>query len=127
MKELTELRIMIDQKETIIDKYINRVISGDIKNLTIKEEWIMLEALKIQREEYVAELERLKNTNLEEIKNARFELIREQIALEVEKELADKVTAAELNVAHYDFVITNLEAKAEAELNTEIETENIGG
>ena len=72
MKFKTELRIIIDRKETLFDKYINRVISGDIKNLTIKEEYIMLEALKIQREEYVAELERLKNTNLEEIKNARF-------------------------------------------------------
>lgn len=87
----------------------------------------MLDALKIQREEYANEVERLKNTNLDEIKNARFELVREQIALEVEKELADKIATAELNVAHYDFVITNLEAKAEAELETDIVTENIGG
>lgn len=87
----------------------------------------MLEDLKRQRDEYVLEVERLKATNLEEIKSARFELIKEQIALEVEKELADKVAAAELNVTHYDFVIKNLEAKAEAELETEIETENIGG
>lgn len=127
MRVKTELRIFVDPEPTILDKYINRVISGDIKNLTIKEEWIMLEALRIQREKYVAELENLKNTNLDEIKNARFEFVKEQIALEVEKELADKVAAAELNVAHYDFVIKNLEAKEEAELAQEIETENLGG
>lgn len=132
LKELTEIRIISARKTTCIEKYINRVISDNIKNLTIKEEWIMLEALKIQREEYVFEVEQLRNTDLEAIKNERFELVKEQIALEVEKELQDKLAAAELNVAHYDFVIANLEAKAEAELDAELnanieETEIIGG
>lgn len=126
MRFKTELRIMTEQKETAFDRYINRVISGDIKNLTIKEEYIMLEILKEKREAYAAELEQLKQTtDLEAIKNARFELVKETIAKEVEDEFNAKLAAVELKISHYDFVIAEEEEKAAAELTVAEHVEEI--
>lgn len=135
MKVATEWRLIVERQDSLLEKYIDSVWAGDIKNLTIKEVWIMLERLKEQREVYVAEMEELKSTDLEAIKNARFELVKALIAEEVEKELNDKVAAVELKVSHYDFVIAEEEAKAAKELEAEIEAnneveninENIGG
>ncbi len=124
MKVATEWRLIIDRHESLLDKYIDSVMAGNIKNLTIKEEWIMLERLKKQREVYVAELEELKSTDLEAIKNARFELVKELIAKEVEDELNTKLAAVELKISHYDFVITDEEEKAKKELEAEIEATN---
>lgn len=73
----------------------------------------MLEKLKEQREVYVAELEQLKQTDLEAIIAERFEQIKEQIALEVKKELNDKLAEVELKISHYDFVIAEEEKLAE--------------
>lgn len=78
----------------------------------------MLDRLKEQREVYAAEVERLKMVNLDEIKNARFELVKETIAAEVEKEHQDKLAEVELKVAHYDFVIAE-EEKALLEVQEE--------
>lgn len=79
----------------------------------------MIEELRRQRDEYVAELEALKQTDLEAIRNARFELVKETIAQEVEAEFNEKLAGAEQNVAHYDFVIARVEAAAAAEINEE--------
>lgn len=127
IKPLTELRVTIKQRETLIGKYISSHLAGDIKNLTLKEDWFMLEELKMQREEYAAELERLRNSDLEAIKNARFELVKEEIAREVEAEFNEKLAEAELNVKHYDFVIEKMEAKALENLEQEVQEENMEG
>lgn len=121
MRFETELRIFEERKEEIFEKYIDSCIAGNIKNLTIKEDMIMLERLKEQREVYVAELEKVKAVDLEVIKSERFELVKEAIAKEVEKEHEDEIAKAELKIAHYDFVIADEEAKAEAELHAEEE------
>lgn len=128
----TECRICIDRKESFLDKYISRVISGDINILVIKEEWIMLERLKEQREFYVSELEALKLADLELVKAEKLELVREQIAQEVEAEHNAKIAEAELKISHYDFVIAEEEAKqvVEEEVEEEVcinENEVIGG
>lgn len=83
----------------------------------------MLEALKAQREVYAAEVERLNGIDLNTLVNERFELIKEQITTEVLKEHEEKLSAAELNVKHYDFVIETMEAKAVAEVEEETEAE----
>lgn len=121
MRFETELRIFEERKEEIFEKYIDSCIAGNIKNLTIKEDMIMLERLKEQREVYVAELEKVKAVDLEVIKSERFELVKEAIAKEVEKEHEDEIAKVELKIAHYDFVIADEEAKAEAELHAEEE------
>lgn len=90
----------------------------------------MLEQLKEMRNEYVAELENLKNTtDLEAIKNARFELIKETIAKEVEDEFNAKLAKIELNISHYDFVIAKIEEELakEAEAAEEINADEIIG
>lgn len=89
----------------------------------------MLERLKKQREVFVAEVDRLKNLDLEAVKNARFELVKETIAEEVKKEHNDKLAAAELKVSHYDFVIAEEEAIAirELEQSNEVAEENLEG
>lgn len=94
----------------------------------------MLERLKEQREFYVSELEVLKQADLETLKLERFELVKEQIAQEVEAEHNAKIAEAELKISHYDFVIADEEAKQVAEVTEEVveevsinETEIIGG
>lgn len=123
MKIPTELRIFIQEKECLFNKYINSYLAGDIKNLTIKEEYVMLERLKEQREVYCSELEVLKQTDLEVAKNERFNLLKEQVAKEVEAEHDAKLAAVELKIAHYDFVIADEEAKEIAKLNETINDE----
>lgn len=83
----------------------------------------MLEELKKARAEYAAEVERLLARNLDEVVNARFELVREQIAQEVKAEFDDQLAKAQLNVEHYDFVIAKMEEKALAQLAEETETD----
>ena len=78
----------------------------------------MLEKLTLQREEYAAELERLRNADLDAVVNARFELVKAKIAEEVIAEHDKKLAEAELNVKHYDFVIEKLSAVAETEDNS---------
>lgn len=107
----TEFRIYVKPKQTLLQKYINAYLSDDI-NLTIKEEYIMLEKLKAQREEYAAELERLKNVDIEALKLEKFEEVKANIELQVVEELNAKIADAELKVQHYDFVIENLEVEA---------------
>ncbi len=124
MRIASEWQLLIERRRSLLEMYIDSVAAEDIKNLTIKEEWIMLERLKEQREVYVAELEELKKTDLEAIKNARFELVKEMIAKEVEDELNAKLAAVELKVSHYDFVIADEEEKAKKELEAEIEATN---
>ena len=87
----------------------------------------MLEELKLQRAEYAAEVERLRNSDLEAVKNARFELVKEKIAEEVEAEFNEKLAKAELNVQHYDFVIETMEAKAVDDLEQEVQEVNMEG
>lgn len=123
MRVLTEYRISA-KKETFIEKYIDSFIAGNIKNLVIKEEWIVLERLKEQRGVYVAELEELRKTDLEAKKRARLEERKAEIFQEVEDEFNKELAAAELKISHYDFVIADEEAKAEAELLQENEIEN---
>lgn len=118
MKYLSELRVYYKPKKNIFERYIDSLLAGDIKNLTIKEEWIMLEKLTLQREEYAAELERLRNADLDAVVNARFELVKAKIAEEVIAEHDKKLAEAELNVKHYDFVIEKLSAVAETEDNS---------
>ena len=112
----TELRIFEERQEDILEKYIDSCIAGNIKNLIIKEDVIMLERLKEQREVYVAELEKVKAIDLELIKAERFELAKDEISRQVEREHQAEIDKAELKIAHYDFVIADEEAKAEAEL-----------
>ncbi len=119
LKDLTEIRIYYDRKETVFDKYIDSLLAGNIENLTIKEGYIMLERLKNQRGVYAAELEKLKSTDLEAVKNARFELIKEKIAEEVEMEFNEKLTNIKTKIEHYDFVIDELEMKAVEEIVVE--------
>lgn len=119
MQEPTELRIIVNKQETPFEKGISSMIADNIENLIIKEDWIVLERLKAQREVYIAEVEKLKATDLEAVKNARFELIKEKIAEEVKEEFDKKLAEVELKVAHYDFVI------AEEEQNVDIATEVI--
>lgn len=78
----------------------------------------MLDRLREQREVYAAEVERLNNVDLTEVVNARFELVKEAIVAEVEKEHQDKLAEVELKVSHYDFVI------AEEEKALEVQDEN---
>lgn len=123
----TELRTFYKLGETPLDKYIDSIVAIDINNLTIKEEDDMLEkllerieAMKVKKEVYVAELENLKATNLDEIINNRFELVKETIAKEVEDEFNVKLAEAELKVAHFDFVIAEDEKELD-QLRTEAE------
>ena len=78
----------------------------------------MLEKLTLQREEYAAELERLRNADLDAVVNARFELIKAKITEEVVAEHNEKLAEAVRNVEHYDFVIEKLSAVAETEDNS---------
>lgn len=118
MKFESELKIIINKKETLIDKYINSFFAGNIKNLTIKEDYIMLERLKERREVYVAELERIKTTtDLEAIKNARFEIVKEQIEREVIDEFNSKLSDVENKIKNYDFVINELEMTSTDEVD----------
>lgn len=75
----------------------------------------MLEKLTLQREEYAAELERLRNADLDAVVNARFEVVKAKIAEEAIAEHNEKLAEAERNVEHYDFVIEKLSAVAETE------------
>jgi len=118
----TEIRVAFEPSRTPLEKYINSRVAGGI-NLKIKEEWLMYEfsidALREKRAKYVAELERLKTIDVEKIKNARFELVKEKIAEEVQAELDLKIEKAELDILHYDVVITDIEAELEAKINEE--------
>ena len=118
MKYLSELRVYYKPKKNIFERYIDSLMAGDIKNLTIKEEWIMLEKLTLQREEYAAELERLRNADLDAVVNARFELVKAKITEEAIAEHNEKLAEAARNVEHYDFVIEKLSAVAETEDNS---------
>lgn len=75
----------------------------------------MLDRLREQREVYAAEVERLRNVDLTEDKNARYELAKATIDAEVEKEHNDKIAAVELKVSHYDFVIAEEEKALEVQ------------
>ena len=112
LNDLTELRIVEELKETIFDKYANAVFDGKLKKLIIREDLIMLEKsieiLKQKREEYALEIERIKQTDLEAIKNARFEEIKESIVEQVINELNDKIAEAEQKVKSIDFSIALL-------------------
>lgn len=90
----------------------------------------MLENLKEKRDAYITELENIKaTTDLEAIKNERFELIKETIAKEVEDEFNAKLAEVERKISNYDFVIAELEAEAIAEepIDNVVTDENIGG
>lgn len=115
LSEPTELRIYYKRKKTLIDKYIDSLLAGDIKNLTIKEGYIMLEKLKAQREVYLNELETLKSTDIESLKLARLEEVKPEIFKQVEDEHQAKVDNVETKIKHYDFVISELEAATIAE------------
>lgn len=109
----TEFRMFVEKKETPLEKGISSFIAGNIKNLTIKEEWIMLENLKEKRDAYIAELENIKaTTDLNAIINERFEAVKETIAKEVEDEFNAKLAEVEKKISNYDFVIAELEAES---------------
>ena len=115
MKVKTEFRITIKKKADLLDRYIENFLNGN-KKLIIKEDWFMLEILKNQREKYVAELELLKQANLDAIKAERFEASKEQIAAEVEREHNEKIAEVEVKISHYDFVIKMEEEKLAVEV-----------
>lgn len=124
----TELRVFYKLGETPLDKYIDSIIAIDINNQTIKEEDMFekilerIEAMKVKKEAYVAELENLKaTTDLEAIKNARFEQLKETIAKEVEDEFNEQLAEVELKIAHFDFVIAEDEEELDRLQKTEEE------
>ena len=115
LRELTEFRTTISKKADVLDIYVKNFLNGN-KNLIIKEDWFMLEILKNQRENYVAELELLRQENLDAIKAERFEMLKDQVAAEVEREHNEKMAEVEVKISHYDFVIKMEEEKLAVEV-----------
>lgn len=108
MKFDTELRLVIDRKETAFERYIDSIIAGDIKKFKIKEEFIMFETL---RQEYVAKLNALENADIEALVEEKVNEVRQQIREEVVAKHNEEVTIAKLQVKAIDELIANEEAK----------------
>lgn len=120
----TEWRILYDKGKTVFEEYIDSVVAGDIKNLTIKEEWFMLEKYMAKKEEYVAKLEELKSMNTEELVEAKLLEVKEQIRANVLAEHEAKIKHAEEKVSVIDEIIAEEEASEAAKLSAEIEANN---
>ena len=125
MKHETEWRIFIDRKKSLLEMYIDSVLAGDIKNLTIKEECIMLEKLKEKKESVIAELNELKFIDLNVIVEEELNKVRKEIEARVVAEHESKVNFINVKIETLDELIAEEEAKALEESNKEVVDENI--
>lgn len=120
MKYKTEWRIFDNRKIGPLEKYISSYLAGNIKNLTIKEEWIMLEQLK---EKYVAALQKIETQDIEVLMNEKLNEVKEQIREQVISKHNDEILVAKLKVQAVEEMIAdqaeNEEAADENEENME--------
>lgn len=129
MRFPTEWRIFVEKEDISLEEDISRFISVNIKNLTIKEDNIMLEKCLAKKEEYVAKLEELKSTNIEGIVEAKLLEVKEQIRAAVIAEHEANIKHAEEKVSVIDEMIAEEEANITESITEEVvtENENIGG
>ena len=106
MKIQTELKVVDNRKETILDKYIDNFLAGNIKNIIIKEEWIMLIEL---REKYVANLQELESKDIELLVQARLKEEEEKIRQDVVSKHNDEILLAKLKVQAVDEMMADQE------------------
>ena len=119
----TELRTYINEADILDEDYIYGLYINKIKEVESMND--LIEQLKEQRSQYVAEVEKLKATDLQVLINERFELRKEEIANEVRAEFDAQLSEAELKVKHYDFVIEKQEEMLLAEEKVEEINEEI--
>ena len=132
MKHPTEWRIFIERKKGLLEMYIDSIIAGDIKNLIIKEDMIMLEMLKNKKESVIAELNELELVDLNALVEEELNKVREEIKARVVAEHESKVKFINVKIEALDELIAEEEAKElEALANNEEvvdeNIENIGG
>ena len=104
MRTLSELRMVTNRKETALDKYISSYLAGDIENLIIKEEWIMLDELK---EKYVANLQEIEAQDVEVLVKERLKEEEDKIRQEVIAKHNDEILLAKLKVQAVDEMIAD--------------------
>jgi hypothetical protein len=104
MRFESEYKIIVDRKKSLLEKYIDSCSTGNIENLIIKEEWIMLEQL---REKYVAQLEEMKAQDIEVLVKEELDKVVEQIRAEVVANHEKNIVLAELKVKAVDEMIND--------------------
>lgn len=100
----SELKILINKRETLIDKYISNYLVGDIKKIIIKEEWIMLDEL---REKYATKLQELETQDIEIFVEEKLNEVKEQIRQEVIAKHNDEILIARFKVQAVDEMIAD--------------------
>ena len=106
MRYPVELKIIINKKETMIDKYISSYLAGDIKNLMIKEEWLMLEEM---RKKYAEKLQEIESQDIEILVEEKLNEVKEQIRQEVIAKHNDDILIARFKVQAVEEMIEDQE------------------
>ena len=109
MKNPVDFKIIINKKETLLSKYIGSYLAGDIKNLIIKEEWLMLDRL---REKYAQKLQEVETQDIEILVEERLNEVKEQIRQEVIAKHNDEILIAKFKVQAIDELIAEQEPEA---------------
>lgn len=110
----SEFKILINKKGTLLDKYINSYLAGDIKKLIIKEEWLMLEEM---RKKYAEKLQEIESQDIEILVEEKLNEVKEQIRQEVIAKHNDDILIARFKVQAVEEMITDQEMEQEKEIS----------